>query len=92
VQHSKVIFLATLWNSNLRVVPAAVIKQPFTLRASAMASPCSEVGVRQDFEELIPLDPASFSEAPEVLAAEVRKARLEPSGLLGKGGTGRVRI
>jgi CRP-like cAMP-binding protein len=65
-------------------VPAVVGKDSYTL--SAMARPGSEVGfiTREDFEDLIQSEPLLFPKVLEVLAAEVRSARIALTGLLVK--------
>ena len=65
-------------------VPAVVGKDVYTL--SAMACAGSEIGfiARKDFEELIQSEPSLFPKILEVLAAEVRSARLALSEVLGK--------
>ena len=53
---------------------------------SAMACPGSELGIiaRKDFEDLIQSEPSLFPKVLEVLAAEVRYARVALSAVLGK--------
>ncbi|SPE32135.1 putative Cyclic nucleotide-binding protein [Candidatus Sulfotelmatomonas gaucii] len=65
-------------------VPAVVGRDFYTL--SAMAGPGAEVGfiAQEDFEDLIQSEPSLFPKVLEVLAAEVRSARLALSGLLRK--------
>jgi CRP-like cAMP-binding protein len=59
-----------------------------------MAHHGSEVDfvARKDFEELIQAQPSLYPKMLEILAAEVRSARLALSGLIGKLRTGRFRI
>jgi CRP-like cAMP-binding protein len=73
-------------------LPAIVSNEPYTL--SAMAHHGSEVDfvARKDFEELIQAQPSLYPKMLEILAAEVRSARLALSGLIGKLRTGRFRI
>ena len=47
---------------------------------------------RQDFEDLIREEPGIYPSVLEVLAAEVRSARLALSGLLGKLGARKARV
>ena len=65
-------------------VPAVVGRDFYTL--SAFACPGAEVGfiAQKDFEDLIQSEPSLFPKVLEVLAAEVRSARLALSGLLRK--------
>jgi CRP-like cAMP-binding protein len=73
-------------------LPAIVGNVPYTL--SAMAYHGSEVNflARKDFEELIQAQPSLYPKMLEVLAAEVRSARLTLSGLMGKLGSRPSRI
>ena len=73
-------------------LPAIVGNGPYTL--SAMAHHGSEVDfvARTDFEELIQAQPSLYPKMLEILAAEVRSARLALSGLMGKLRTGHFRI
>ena len=73
-------------------LPAIVSNEPCTL--SAMAYHGSEVNflARKDFEELIQAQPSLYSKVLEVLAAEVRSARLVLSGNIGKLRTRGIRI
>lgn len=65
-------------------VPAVVGRDFYTL--SAFACPGAEVGnvAQKDFEDLIQSEPSLFPKVLEVLAAEVRSARLALSALLHK--------
>jgi CRP-like cAMP-binding protein len=65
-------------------VPAVVGKDVYSL--SAMACSGSEIGfiARKDFEDLIQSEPSLFPKVLEVLAAEVRSARVALSAVLGK--------
>jgi CRP-like cAMP-binding protein len=65
-------------------VPAVVGRDFYTL--SAFARPGAEVGfvTQKEFEDLIQAEPSLFPRVLEVLAAEVRSARLALSGLLRK--------
>lgn len=73
-------------------LPAIVSNEPYTL--SAMAHHGSEVNflARKDFEELIQAQPSLYPKVLEVLAAEVRSARLALTGIMGKLGSRPSRI
>jgi CRP-like cAMP-binding protein len=73
-------------------LPAIVGNVPYTL--SAMAYHGSEVTflARKDFEELIQAQPFLYPKVLEVLAAEVRSARLTLTGIMGKLGSRPSRI
>ena len=73
-------------------LPGIVANEPYTFSASAC--PGSEVRFvsRQDFEDLIREEPGLYPSVLEVLAAEVRSARLALSGLLGKLGAREARV
>ena len=73
-------------------LPAIVGNEPFTL--SAIAHDGTEVGfvARKDFEELIQAQPSLYPKMLEVLAAEVRSARLALTGMMGKRGIRPSRI
>jgi CRP-like cAMP-binding protein len=83
-EDGKEVLHLTVGPGSILGVPAVVGKDSYTL--SAMACPGSEVGfiARKDFEDLIQSEPSLFPKVLEVLAAEVRSARLALSGLLGK--------
>ena len=57
-------------------LPAVIANEPYTL--SAMVRSGSDIGfvVRNDFEELMRKEPSLYPFVLEVLAAEVRSARL----------------
>lgn len=73
-------------------LPGIVANESYTFSASAC--PGSEVRFvsRQDFEDLIRDEPSLYPSVLEVLAAEVRSARLALSGLLGKLGAREARV
>jgi CRP-like cAMP-binding protein len=73
-------------------LPAIVGNVPYTL--SAMAHQGSEVNflAHKDFEELIQAQPSLYPKVLEVLAAEVRSARLALTGLMGKLGSRPSRV
>ena len=73
-------------------LPAIVSNQPCTLSAMAYHGPEVNFLARKDFEELIQAQPSLYPKVLEVLAAEVRSARLALSGLMGKLGTRHSRI
>jgi CRP-like cAMP-binding protein len=68
-------------------LPAIVGNEPYTL--SAIAHDGSEVDflARKDFEELIQTQPSLYPKVLEVLAAEVRSARVALTGIIGKLGS-----
>lgn len=79
-------------SGSLLGLPGIVANESYTFSASAC--PGSEVRFvsHQDFEDLIRAEPSLYPSVLEVLAAEVRSARLALSGLLGKLGTGQARV
>jgi CRP-like cAMP-binding protein len=82
----------TVGSGSILGLPAIVSNEPYTL--SAMAHHGSEVKflARKDFEELIQAQPSLYPKVLEVLAAEVRSARLALTGIMGKLGSRHSRI
>ncbi len=82
----------TVRSGSILGLPAIVSNEPYTL--SAMAHHGSEVDfvACKEFEELIQAQPSLYPKVLEILAAEVRSARVSLSGLMGKLKTGHCRI
>ncbi|HMH14708.1 MAG TPA: cyclic nucleotide-binding domain-containing protein [Edaphobacter sp.] len=82
----------TVGSGSILGLPAIVGNVPYTL--SAMAHHGSEVNflARKEFEELIHAQPSLYPKVLEVLAAEVRSARLALTGIMGKLGSRASRI
>ena len=82
----------TVGSGSILGLPAIVSNEPCTL--SAMAHHGSEVNflARKDFQELIQGQPSLYPKVLEVLAAEVRSARLALTGMMGKFGSRPSRI
>ena len=76
----------TVGSGSILGLPAIVSNEPYSLSAKAHGSEVDFV-TRKDFEELIQAQPSLYPKVLEVLAAEVRSARLALSGLMGKLGT-----
>jgi CRP-like cAMP-binding protein len=73
-------------------LPAIVAKEPYSL--SAMACERSEVSFveTEAFTELMQEKPSLFPKVLEILAAEVRSARLVLTGFMGKPGSRPSRV
>jgi CRP-like cAMP-binding protein len=82
----------TVGSGSILGLPAIVGNEPYTL--SALAYHGSEVSflARKDFEELIQALPSLYPKVLEVIAAEVRSARLALTGIMGKLGSRPSRI
>ena len=81
----------TVGSGSILGLPAIVGHVPYSLSAKAHGSKVNFIA-RKDFEELIQAQPSLYPKVLEVLAAEVRSARLALSGLMGKLGTRHSRI
>ena len=82
----------TVGSGSILGLPAVVGNVPYTL--SAMAHQGSKVSfiASEDFEELIQAQPSLYPKMLEILAAEVRSARIALSGFMGKVGIRHSRI
>jgi len=82
----------TVGSGSILGLPAIVSNEPCTL--SAVAHHGSEVNLlaRKEFEDLIQAQPSLYPKVLEVLAAEVRSARLALTGIMGKLGSRPSRI
>jgi len=73
-------------------LPAIVGNELYTLSAIALDGSEVEFVARKDFEELIQTQPSLFPKVLEILAAEVRSARLALTGIMGKLGSRPSRV
>jgi len=81
----------TVGSGSILGLPAIVGHVPYSLSAMAHGSKVNFIA-RKDFEELIQAQTSLYPNVLEVLAAEVRSARLALLGLMGKLGTRHSRI
>ena len=73
----------TVGSGSILGLPAIVGHVPYSLSATAHGSKVNFIA-RKDFDQLIQAQPSLYPKVLEVLAAEVRSARLALSGLIRK--------
>ena len=91
-EKGKQIVHLTVGSGSILGLPAFVGNEPYTLTAMAHHGSKVDFIAREDFEELIQAQPFLYLKILEILAAEVRSARIALSRHTGKLGTRPSRI